>query len=298
MEPKYDSSFGYVLYVDEAGDEGLRSFKPENPLGSTEWLVLAGYLVRVENDTILPSVLAGLRADISASQGRALHFRDLSPTKRIAACKFLAKYPARAFAVCSYKRTMQNHSNPRAEAAHGNSQYLYNFLIRHLLERVTDFCEQDQLRAGESVVRPLKVIFSHKGGHRYGQMKAYLELLKLQAVANSTILKARQIRPQYIRFNLIEYHPHFRFAGLQLADVVASAVYQGVDTSSRNWSCKPAKALAPIIAGEELQKRPSKVRADYGLTLIPRPEAAQLPIAQQTLFKDFGYIFGDRYRYR
>lgn len=281
-----DSAFDYVLYVDEAGDDGIRSFRPEDPKGSSEWLCLAGYLVRRKTDPSLPEVLSELRATINATQGRSLHYRDLSRSKRLAACEFLGKRPARAFAICSYKRTMHNHRNPRAEAAAGSSrQFFYNWIARLLLERVTEFCLADCEKNG-TVPTGIKIVFSHRGGHRYGQMKAYFALLKRQALTGSTFLAKRIIRPELFRWGLVDYVPHYQLAGLQLADVVASAVYQGLDTHSAAWSCDPVRALRPIFAQEPCSP-PSF--ADFGMTLIPR--AAPLDEQQRTIFQEFGYRF-------
>lgn len=281
-------SCSYVLYVDEAGDDGLRSFKPEDPRGCTEWLCLAGYLVRIENDLRLPLLHTELRERISARQSDVLHYRKLSDPKRIAACKFLAEHPARVFAVCSYKRTVQNHRNDRVVAATGgSSQFLYNWLGRMLLERVTDFVAKDaKYRAGRDYMR---VVFSHRGGHRFGQLKAYVEQLKAQAVGGSTWIKTREIRPDVLRFRHFDSIPHYQLAGLQFADIVASAVYQGLDTHSPRWTCTPAQALFPIFAYETPGRQ--KLRADYGLTLVPRPNKACLSPEQRVLFECYGYKF-------
>ncbi len=285
-------NYDYVLYVDEAGDDGLRAFRPDVENGCSEWICLGGYLVRAEVDKNLPEFLHSLRCRIGATQARSLHYKELSLSKRLAACSILPDGKARAFAVCSYKRTLSGHTNSRAAAAHGgNSQWLYNFLIRLLLERVTDFCWRDSLSRGVERPLPVKIVFSHRGGHRYGQMKAYFELLKRQAIANRTYLDHRVIRPEMLRFTLVDYVPHYQMAGLQLADVVASAFYQGLDTHSKNWSCEPAQALTRIVAKEELGGTIGKTCADYGVTLVPKPNRVRLDEKQRTLFTAFGYRF-------
>jgi Protein of unknown function (DUF3800) len=286
------NNYDYVLYVDEAGDDGLRAFRPEDENGCSEWLCIGGYLVRAEVDVTLSSFLQSIRKHIGATQSRTLHYKDLSFSKRMAVCSALPDGKARAFSVCSYKRTLSGHSNSRAAAAHGgNSQWLYNFLIRLLLERVTDFCWRDSLSKGAERPQPIKIVFSHRGGHRYGQMKAYFELLKLQAVANTTFLDRRVIRPEMLRFSLVDYLPHYQMAGLQLADIVSSAFYQGLNTHSKNWSCEPAQALARIVAKEELGGTMGKTFADYGVTLVPKPYRVNLDERQRRLFTAFGYRF-------
>lgn len=282
--------YGYVLYVDEAGDDGTRSFRPEDSKGSSEWLCIAGYLVRHEVDATLPGLLASIRRDIGSTQASSLHYRDLSPKRRERTCQLLAAAPARAFAVCSYKRTMQGHSNPRAAARSGGTkQYLYNWIVRILLERVTDFCWRD-CQARSEAPRPIKIVFSHRGGHRYGQMKAYFAVLKNQAIANSTFLARRQIRPEMINWHLIDSVPHFQLAGLQFADIVASSAYQSCDTTSPNWSSAPTINLAPILAREPGPDGVSHIR-DYGFTLLPSPFKAGLNDQQKTIFEALGYSF-------
>ena len=290
-------SHDFILYVDEAGDDGLRSLKPENPAGSSEWLCLAGYLIRASVEHEMAKRLADMRATLRLQSSAVLHYRNLNPTQRLLACQTLAKDKARAFVVCSYKRTMLNHDNPRAAAVSGGpSQYLYNFLARFLLERATDFVLR--LSEEEKLDRPgvLKVIFSRRRGHRFGQMKAYIELLKRQATGKSTWIKAREIRGEVLRYNQFDSVPHEQLAGLQFADLVASAFFQALDTHTEAWSLTPAISLSGLLAREVVG--PRRLVADYGVTLVPQPHLANLSRKQEELFRAYGYIFGDRYRMR
>lgn len=288
-------SCSFVLYIDEAGDDGLRSFKPEDPRGCTEWLCLAGYLVRSDVDTSLPEFHARLRQHIGATQSDVIHYRNLSDAKRLAACKFLSCSPARIFVMCSYKRTLQNYRNERVIAASGgSSQFLYNFLSRMLLERATQFVVEDpsyQAKRGF-----LRVVFSHRGGHRFGQMKAYIEQLKAQAVGRTTWLKKREIRPEVLRFQHIVSVPHYQLAGLQLADIAASAFYQGLDRTSGRWSIEPAIALSGLVARERVLNR--KLFPDFGVTLVPQPFKFTLPQSQRPLFETYGYMFDNPHGFR
>ena len=42
--------YEYVLYIDEAGDDGLKRVRPLDPIGASEWLVISGVLDRVNNE--------------------------------------------------------------------------------------------------------------------------------------------------------------------------------------------------------------------------------------------------------
>ena len=43
---------GYVLFVDESGDDGYSKVWPIDPRGASEWLVLGAVLVKVANDVL------------------------------------------------------------------------------------------------------------------------------------------------------------------------------------------------------------------------------------------------------
>jgi len=241
----------YILFIDEAGDDGLKTVRPIDVKGGTEWLCISGFLIRSNNEEKLASQLNALRVDINSTQSNTLHFRKLSPTKKARAAEIVAKIPSRAFVVMSNKKNMRGYSNVRAAKKHGENSvhWYYNYCVRLLLERVTDYCLKSSLREfGEA--KTLKVIFSQRGGHRYGQTKAYWELLKLQAKAKSTLLSKREIRPEVLRFDQVDYLPHYLHAGLQFADIVASAFYQAADTLDTKNDPIPAQKLAPIMARE------------------------------------------------
>jgi len=276
--PDYD----YIAYIDEAGDDGLTKVLPIDNNGATEWLVLSAYLIRKENEDKVVDWVKHIRTDINATQGPALHFRNLSPTKRLRACELLAQKTARSFVVCSNKKNMRGWKNERA-ASKGGKQWFYNFMVRILLERVTDFCMKDSMKRF-GVPKKIKIVFSERGNHSYSQTIAYLELLKSQAIGGSTFLNKREIHHQTLKRDLIEYIPHTHNAGLQLADIPASAFFQACNTLNRNWSIMPAKKLTNIMAKE------NNVVANYGLVLQPtKASEANLNRNQKQIFKEYGY---------
>lgn len=274
--------YEYILYIDEAGDDGLARVKPVDPSGASEWLVIGGFLTRSNYEAKAVEWVRDLRKQIDATQGPALHYRKLSPTKKDAACAYLADLPVKAFVVCSHKVNMRGHQNSRAAIRNGK-QWYYNYCVRLLMERATEMCLKDSIKHFGKA-RSLRVVFSQRGGHSYPQTKAYWEILKNQAAGGTTLLNKREIRHQVLRFNLVDYVPHEQNAGLQLADIVASAFYQSVETSARRWTTKHAKLLEPILAKER------NVVADFGLALQPtNPNDLRLSKDQKEIFKHFGY---------
>ncbi|KJZ19590.1 DUF3800 domain-containing protein [Loktanella sp. S4079] len=277
----------YILFIDEAGDDGLKRVRPIDKKGGTEWLCISGFLIRNANEEKLASQLQAIRTDINATQSDNLHFRKLSPTKKARAAELVAEIPSRAFVVLSNKKNMRGYSNIKAAERHGENSvhWFYNFCVRLLLERATDYCLETSVKEF-GTPRIMKVVFSQRGGHRYGQTKAYWELLKLQANAKTTFLKKREIRPEVLRFDQVDYLPHYMHAGLQFADIVASAFYQAVDTLDTRHDPVPAQRLAPIMARE------GKRIFDYGIVLQPTPpEKAQLTDCQKEILKFYGCRF-------
>ncbi|WP_193668099.1 DUF3800 domain-containing protein [Paracoccus kondratievae] len=272
--------YDYVLFIDEAGDDGLKRVKPIDKDGSSEWLVLSGLLVRAEDEGRCRQWLDNIRTDIDALQSSVLHFSKLSPSKRRRAAVMLSELPVRCFSVCSNKKNMRGYNNPRAAKA-GSRQWFYNWILRVLMERATSFCLENSMR---KFGRPskMKVLFSSRGGHSYGQTKAYWEKLR---IGGRPKLDKRQIRFEVLSYQLVDYVPHYYHAGLQLADICASAFYQAVDTSSTRWTIDNAKALTPIVA------KSNGAFADTGIVLLPAEIDADLTSEQKLIFRHFGYTF-------
>ncbi|MFD3192005.1 DUF3800 domain-containing protein, partial [Sedimentitalea sp. HM32M-2] len=177
------------------------------------------------------------------------------------------------------------YNNERAAVA-GGKQWFYNFCVRFLMERVTDLCVRDsEKKFGET--RNVKVIFSQRGGHSYGQTKAYWELLRSQYHTGTIYLTRRVMRHEVLRFRLVDYVPHTANAGLQLADAVASAFYQACDTLDVSNDPSFAKLLRPKMA------RSGGSAADFGVVLQPTPPwRAELSDTQKEVFSFYGYDFG------
>ncbi len=189
---------------------------------------------------------------------------------------------------------MIGYRNERAEAA-GNSssnrQYLYNFVVRLLLERVTAFVRDDAEING--VEQPLlRIIMASRRGHHFGHFKAYVLQLIRQAKAESTFLNTREVDPDILKYSLIERMPASQHPGLQLADIVVSSVFQSIEQSSPAYSEKPAEFLRSIIAGKPRWKDGRSFKNNVGLTIYPANQAMDLINKdQEAFFTKFDYDF-------
>ncbi|WP_083444938.1 DUF3800 domain-containing protein [Pseudorhodobacter aquimaris] len=163
----FSDPYEYVLYIDEAGDDGLKRVRPIDNAGATEWLVISGVLVRHNNEEKVVDWVREIREDINVRQGPALHFKNLSLTKKLRACQMIAEKQLICFAVCSNKKNMCGRSNERA-AKMGGKQWFYNFCVCFLMERATDLCLRDSMQK-YGAPRYMRVVFSQRGGHECGQ---------------------------------------------------------------------------------------------------------------------------------
>ncbi len=170
-------SYGFVAYIDEAGDDGLRRVKPLDPNGSSEWFILSAVVARASNENAVGRWQREILAHFNYSQRNDIHYRKLIPAKRRIACELLGQLPVRLFVVMSNKKNMKGYKNPRCA---DEKNYLYWWLTRLLLERVTKFCAQwSKTIYGEP--RPIKLIFSQRGGMSYDRLVSYLGLLRFQS---------------------------------------------------------------------------------------------------------------------
>jgi hypothetical protein len=278
--------YGYIAYIDEAGDPGLTKVRPIDPNGASEWLVLSAVVIRAKREPEVVKWVDDIRTHIGVRQRRYLHYRDLSPTRKLAVANAMAELPLRAFVLCSNKKNMRGYHNPRA-AKIPSQQWFYNWCVRLLLERVTAFCDHRTMHDyGERKL--IKIEFSRRGGHHYSQTRAYHYYLSLQQEGDTLFLQKRQPVTKMLNTDLMEDHPHYMRAGLQLADAAASAFYQAIDAlGPGTWLTEPAKAMQPIMARENGQQR------DFGVTLFPAvPWKALLTPEQKQIFQFYGYDFG------
>lgn len=282
----------YTLFIDEAGDDKVERLKPKTPDGNSEWLCLGGYLVRATAESDLERRRDEILKAIGQKPGGVLHFRNLKPGSRALATKALASKgsPARGFVVCSLKQTMLNHHNARAAAASVNPRdYLFNWVVRLLLERVTQYVASHAQRHG--IGNPLlRIVMASRRGHHFGRFKAYLQQKINQATAGTTYLATRDIEPSVLRYSLIDRAPASQLAGLQLADVLVSAFFQSIERASPHYTDKVALSLRPLMAERKTASGRSTRRDGEGVTFFPPLQAVHLLTPEQAaFFEHFGY---------
>ena len=124
---------------------------------------------------------------------------------------------------------MQGYSN---QNCYPEKNFLYWWLTRLLLERVTVFCAKKSNTLYGSQ-RPLKIIFSQRGGMSYDRLTRYLDRIRAQTEEGSLYLKTGNLDWSVIDLDQIYVAAHKNEVGVQLADVVAGAFYQAVSVDGK-----------------------------------------------------------------
>lgn len=207
----------FVAYIDEAGDEGFGKLAAGPSGGQSRWLMIGACVVRRENDLKLPALRDGILAKFPKRKSRDLHFRDLNHAQKVVACQEIAGFPLGIAVVMSHKVTIPG---TRHEVTFKKKQYLYNYLVRWLLERLTSSCAR--------IASPcsLKLVFSRRSGTNYQVMKDYLILMR---DGHEVIRPVRSINWKVLDVENIAVENHSKWAGLQIADCATSAYFSALE---------------------------------------------------------------------
>lgn len=176
---------GYILFIDEAGDDGIDRVEPIDPNGASEWLVLGGVLIREPNRLKPVEWVREFKKGIKGAQKPDLHFYDLSDYQRIRASQYLAELPIRCFVYISNKKNMRGYQNPRTFKRNVKNAF-YNWALRLLLERASHYCVR-RTQQDYNETRTMRIELASRGGYSLEQFKAYLHLIRQQSEGGGCI---------------------------------------------------------------------------------------------------------------
>lgn len=107
------SKHKFTLYVDEAGDDGLKAYLNDDNDLSSEWFVLGGIVSKTSDEPELLRRLNDGAAKAGLPFGRDIHFARLNHKKKAIICHELALGPFRWFCVISHKKICERTETPR-----------------------------------------------------------------------------------------------------------------------------------------------------------------------------------------
>jgi hypothetical protein len=278
MRPKFH------VYIDEAGDPGVKPKKKEERLW-TDWFTVAAVVVSDQSDSDVVDWVKDMKEAVRSQNNAAgLHYRSLSDTNRARVCRMLGRKRVRIFAVASQKDSMREHYNPRLGRA--NDRDFYNWCLRLLLERVTEWCYR-RVQPHDDKDCSARIVFSKRGGHNYQDLRDYLRKLEAQCLTKNLVLKKKGIAPGVIRDGLIFVEKDSDVAGLQLADIAASAIFHAANSVSKRYNLEPALALVPRLTNAHNSKKAKNA----GLLLLPFAHQGTIHPDDQAIFTEVGYSF-------
>jgi hypothetical protein len=216
-------------------------------------------------------------------QIRYLHFRELRDDKKLLACEYISRLPLRLFVVASHKRNMKGYVNDRAAKAKINvTAWFYCWLMRVLIERVTDYCNRKSVR-DHGEIRAIRFEVSSRGGVKIPDVVAYLRYLKDQDEFGMLYNDYWVPCWPTLAFDQIIPFPAKERAGLQFADCAASAFFSGLELTN-DGLVKPEFAKA-------LQNRMCLSKNDriyeYGLKVWPPHARMMVQPNQRELLDHF-----------
>ncbi len=211
-------------------------------------MVMAAVLIKVEREREVLPWTKSIVEKTEQHQLTHLHFRNLNHEKKQLACTELAGLPIRIFVLLSHKRNMEGDRNLRAEKAKVNkTAWFYCWLTHLLLERVTRYCSTRTM-SDYGELRSLKLELSDRGGVNISDVRNYYNYVGWQSEHGMLHDPRFDLSWDVMNVAEITSYPNKVRAGLQLADIAASAFFAGVEpTTAGTVDSRYAKLLLPRI---------------------------------------------------
>lgn len=247
-------SHSFVAYIDESGDDGLKKFRQLGQGGATHWLVISACVYKYTHDLEAVRWRDTIKELMPNKKKRDIHFADMKHAEKVATCQKLAELPIHIVNVLSNKTTIQ-------EGIYTVKNQLYWYVTRHVIERISWLCRdlRPHVPEGNGAV---KIIFSKRGSMDYREFQSYLDTLKSQE---------SNIHWPIIDIEAIDAQDHSRWAGLQLADCVASAFSAAIEPDRYgNCEMRYAEILKPKVYSRKGN------HLSYGAKLLPSHESMNL----------------------
>ncbi len=235
----------FVCYIDESGDEGFSE-------KSSKTFAFSAVVIKKENDLLLPKFQKSILTQISQNKIQPLkniHFADLKHEQRKYLCNKILenKIPFRAIVVLSNKFNIDDKNQQNFNQ---NKWAYFNYLARHLLERVSWLVRDESSNCGKK--GNVNIVFSNRKQMKIEKIRQYLMELK----------EEKNISIEWDVIGNIDVKNHEQLAGLQFADVFATAFRRyGYEGDRLGVETSYIKILQPF-----LYKHGSKI-PNYGIKI-------------------------------
>ncbi|RKO65724.1 DUF3800 domain-containing protein [Desulfofundulus salinus] len=196
----------FNVYIDEAGDEGFKVVA--NKWLSSRWFVIGALVVPAEFDREMASVINKIKDRIKyRNKLKPLHFCKLNhKKKKVAIQEIKEKGHFRLIITGVYKPDLIKDGVLKNE-----KQFLYNYITRYLLERVTWLADEYK--------RKVRLTFENRSNTSFDQLDNYIQQVlkdpKCQ-IRKDMILSWRVLNKSQSK-------------NLQVADSLVSSVYAALE---------------------------------------------------------------------
>lgn len=208
-------------------------------------------------------------------QTDVLHFNKLIPAKKLISCEEISEMPCRGFVAISNKKNIINYNNHKIRS---NDPWLYWWMTRILLEKVTDWCHRHASRNGIESPK-VRFIFERRGGNKYDKLMEYLNKLQIQSQANGLYINHDDIKWDLVDFNEIHVIDKKNSKGLQLNDTITGAFCNALHPEKDNHDLTYAKTLYKIMAMNK-----DGNRLDYSVKTRPYLNQISMTNEQRAIF--------------
>jgi hypothetical protein len=206
----------FTLLIDESGDSGIGVVRSsDTSKGASPYMTMGAALIINESIEAIRETIERVRVDIGKKD---LHCSDLSHYQKLFFIREIAHHKKRLFGVISYKETLGSYK----DAIEENNKLYYNKCAQYLLERVGWFMEVNDIPPEN-----LDIVFE-KGNYDYSKMQVLLR----KCQKNPTHPMTARLR--HIKVSNIAVKKKGEEPLLQIADLVAHALYKCVDKQDKN----------------------------------------------------------------
>ncbi|MFC6489925.1 DUF3800 domain-containing protein [Nitratireductor sp. GCM10026969] len=223
----------FTIFIDESGEAGIEKVRSASSVGASPYMTLGASLIGNRSRKAIEDTLDKIGAEIGKSP---LHCSQLKHYQLLHFVRQITQQKMRLFGVISRKATLGSY---KAAIADDSSMY-YNKCAQYLLERVGWFME-----AREILPENLDIIFE-KANVDYERMR------NLLWTCQSTPKHPHTKKLQHIDIRNIAIKKKSEEPLLQLADLVAHALYKCVDKQDKNFGIpepRYLRELAPHFFG-------------------------------------------------
>ncbi|AEV36894.1 excinuclease ABC subunit B [Pseudovibrio sp. FO-BEG1] len=216
----------FLLVVDESGEAGIEKVRSADGAGhgASPYMSLGAALIPCSRINQIREELERIKTEL---QVKELHCRDLNHQRKVYFARKVSELGVQCFGVLSYKPTLKGYTDSIEAKAHK----FYNKCCKYLLERVGEALIEHGI-SSENV----QIVFE-EGNFEYEKLKNFVRVCQRKPLhENAKFLKA--IDPD--KLSAVAKKDE---SLLQIADLVAHALFSTVNKSKQNFKIPESRYL-------------------------------------------------------